>query len=104
MLKVAAIPALRTACREGFTKFLEQTGLKGRMPRIVACGSRRDAYESFCTALETGESAFLLVDSEAPVSGQNQQGQSDTWLPWQHLAQRPGDQRKGDRFIFPCRY
>ena len=84
--------ALRTACREGFAKFLEQAGLKGRMPRIVACGSRRDAYESFCASIKMGEPAFLLVDSEAPVAAQHQEGQPDAWLPWQHLAQRPGDQ------------
>lgn len=84
--------ALRAACREGFANFLEQVGLKGRMPRIVACGSRRDAYESFCVALKTGEPAFLLVDSEAPVATQHQHGQPDAWLPWEHLAQRQGDE------------
>lgn len=82
---------LRTACREGFSKFLEEAGLEGHMPRIVACGSRRDAYDSFCTAIESGESAYLLVDSEAPVASQYQRGESETWLPWQHLKQRPGD-------------
>lgn len=82
--------ALKAACRKGFAMFLEKAGFKGHMPRIVACGSRRDAYDSFCTAVEIGESAFLLVDSEAPIAFQNQQGECDAWLPWQHLAQ--GDQ------------
>jgi hypothetical protein len=76
--------ALRTACRQGFSKFLEKAGLKGKMPRIVACGSRGNAYDSFRTALENGEPAFLLVDSEAPIAG----GEAD---PWRHLAERIGD-------------
>lgn len=84
--------ALKTACREGFAKFLEQAGLKGRMPRIVACGSRHDAYDSFCTAVKMGEPAFLLVDSEAPVATQHQHGHPNTWLPWEHLAKRHGDE------------
>lgn len=84
--------ALRTACREGFAKFLEQAGLKGRMPRIVACGSRSNAYESFCMAIKTGEAVFLLVDSEAPVATQHQHGQLGAWLPWEHLSQRQGDE------------
>lgn len=83
--------ALKSACREGFAKFIEKAGLKDNMPRIVACGSRRDAYESFCTALALGDSAMLLVDSEAPVAAINQTGASEAWLPWQHLAQRAGD-------------
>lgn len=84
--------ALKSACREGFAKFIEKAGLKGRMPRIVACGSRRDAYDSFCTALALGHPAMLLVDSEAPVAAIHQTGAPEIWLPWQHLAQRPGDQ------------
>lgn len=83
--------ALKAACREGFTKFIEKAGLKDHMPRIVACGSRRDAYESFCTALASGDAAILLVDSEAPIAAIHQTGSPDTWLPWQHLAQREGD-------------
>jgi Domain of unknown function (DUF4276) len=82
--------ALKTACREGFTSFVTKAGLKNR-PRIVACGSRRDAFDSFCTAIANGEEAFLLVDSEDLVSAQHQQGQPDTWQPWAHLKARPGD-------------
>lgn len=83
--------SLKTACREGFAKFLQKSGLQGRMPRIVACGSRRDAYDSFCTAVANGEAAFLLVDSEAPVLAHHQQGGMENWSPWQHLADREGD-------------
>jgi hypothetical protein len=82
--------ALKAACREGFTTFITKTGMPKR-PRVVACGSRRDAYESYCTAIANGEDAVLLVDSEAPIAAQHQQGQPHSWQPWQHLKQRQGD-------------
>jgi hypothetical protein len=84
---------LKTACRAGFSDFLSKAGLKGKMPRIVACGSRRNAYDSsFCTAISIGEDALLLVDSEAPVSADCQQGDAESWKPWRHLNNRQGDQ------------
>ena len=89
--------ALKTACREGFARFLEKAGLSGHMPRIVACGGRQDAFDSFCTALKNGESALLLVDSEAPVALAAQLDDAtvkdvrNQWLPWLHLLHRPGD-------------
>lgn len=83
---------LRTACRNGFSEFLKKAGLLGKMPRIVACGSRQNAYDSFCTAVENGESAILLVDSEKAVEAACQIGESSQWLPWSHLHHRQGDQ------------
>lgn len=79
--------ALRTACRRGFSQFLEKAGLAGRMPRIVACGSRDDAYKSFCTALRQNrdELPLLLVDSEAIVAADDGS--------WQHLQRRDNWQR-----------
>ena len=56
---------LRTECRQGFSAFLEKAGLAGHMPRVISCGSRKDAYDDFLTALGNGEAAMLLVDSEA---------------------------------------
>lgn len=83
--------ALKTACREGFRTFITKAGINNR-PRVVACGSRRDAYESYCTAIDQGEVAMLLVDSEAPVAATHQQGEDESsWLPWGHLQQRKGD-------------
>lgn len=79
---------MKTECRQGFSKFFKAAGLKGKMPRIVACGGRHDAYNSFCTAIKQGECAFLLVDSEAAVDATHQQGSSDLWKPWSHLQQR----------------
>jgi hypothetical protein len=77
---------LRRNLRRGLGKFIEKAGLQGRMPRIVACGSRNDAYDSFRTALDRGERAMLLVDAEEPVS---------TSGPWQHLKARDGWNRPG---------
>lgn len=79
--------SLRTACRHGFSEFLKKAGLDGHMPRIVACGSRKNAYSDFCTALSNGEPALLLVDSEDPVAAAQPPLQ-----PWLHLLNRPGDQ------------
>lgn len=83
---------LKTSCRQGFSEFLRKTGLQGIMPRIVACGGRQNAYERFCTAIDSGEEALLLVDSEAPVAEDCQQGLPENWRPWQHLGNRQGDQ------------
>ena len=73
---------LRTRCRKGFSAFFEKAGLAGRMPRVVACGSRESAFDRFRTAFaarKAGEFVALLVDSEAPVA-------DGTWGPgriWQ---------------------
>ena len=72
---------LRRNLRRGLGKFIEKAGLQGKMPRMVACGSRNDAYHSFRTAQDRGEPAMLLVDAEGPVS---------TSEPWQHLKARDG--------------
>lgn len=75
--------ALRTKCRMGFSIFFENAGLSGRMPRIIACGGRENAFDRFRTAFEqkgTDEFIVLLVDSEDAVADSSQ--------PWEHLAQR----------------
>ena len=82
--------ALKRACRRGFSDFLGKAGV-ARKPRIVACGGRQNAYDLFRLAIENGEAALLLVDSEAPVNAKHQAGPKDAWLPWQHLKERPGD-------------
>lgn len=76
---------LRTACRRGFSKFIEKAGLAGQMPKVVACGSRDDAYNSFRTNHAGGkETAILLVDAEAAVLASD---------PWEHLRTRDGWER-----------
>lgn len=73
---------LKTACRKGFRRFLEKAGLTGRLPRIVAAGSRQNAYESFKTAHGHGcGTVLLLVDAEEPVTADG---------AWQHLQAREG--------------
>ncbi|MDQ6955031.1 MAG: DUF4276 family protein [Mariprofundaceae bacterium] len=78
--------SLARECRKGFSQFLNKAGLAGRMPKVFACGSRRAAYEDFCTAIQNGKAAVLLVDSEAPV-----EASSDKAKPWQHVKDRQGD-------------
>ena len=81
--------SLKTKCREGFRKFFERAGLEGNMPRIVACGTRRAAYDDFCVALlGNGKDYFpvLLVDSEDAVNSHH-----DSWM---HLSARLEDKWK----------
>ena len=76
----------KVRCREGFRKLFEKCGFSGRMPALVACGSRSDAYDDFKTAHSksaAGDFTGLLVDSEDPVA--------DVDKPWEHVAQRTGD-------------
>lgn len=86
---------LRTACREGFTEFLKKAGLLGYMPRVVPCGSRKNAYDDYCIALRNGEAAMLLVDSEDSVAPAllvvNKDDSVKTAQPWVHLQNRTGD-------------
>jgi hypothetical protein len=70
---------LKRACREGFHKFLTRAGFVGRMPKIVACGSRNDAFESFQTACNEGRAAILLVDAEDALRSES---------PTKHLLAR----------------
>jgi len=80
--------ALKTECRRGFRKLLEKAGLEGRMPRIVACGGRKAAYDQFCTSMNKAAAddvAVLLVDAEDKVTETS---------PWKHVEQREGDHWK----------
>ena len=82
---------LKRECRRAFSKFFEKAVFKGKMPRVVACGSRGSAYGDFCTAVKTAtdeELPLLLVDSEAPVQPQHQQ--AGNFDPWGHLQDRDG--------------
>ena len=76
----------KVRCREGFRKLFEKCGFTGRMPALVACGSRDDAYDDFKTAhskAPSGDFISLLVDSEEPVA--------DIEKTWDHVRQRTGD-------------
>lgn len=78
--------ALRTLCRKGFSTLFDKAGLRGHMPRIVASGSRSQAFKDFCTALHLAapdDFVCLLVDSEDPVEGNTS--------PWVFLGARQAD-------------
>ncbi|MEH2318760.1 DUF4276 family protein [Nostoc sp.] len=77
-----------TGLRLGFRKFFQELyDIAGEKIKIftVMCGSRRDAYEDFKTALESQPEAFnvLLIDAESPVDS--------TVTPWEHLRNRTED-------------
>jgi hypothetical protein len=85
---------LKRELRKGLKKFLEKSDsdFSGRMPSIVARGSRREAYDAYCAEVKKGnEEAFLLVDSEIPVQSIHQMNDPAEWLPWEHLRLRQGD-------------
>jgi len=74
---------LHTRCREGFRKLLERCGFSGRMPKLVACGGRSQAFDDFCTAhriSRQGSITLMLIDSEDPMQ--------DIEATWTHLAAR----------------
>ena len=37
----------KSRCREGFSKLLKKCDFAGRMPSLIACGSRDFAYDRF---------------------------------------------------------
>lgn len=85
--------ALRTACREAFAKFFEGIELDGKKldrPSWVACGSRNDAFESFCMAVRNGQkNAMLLVDSEDEVEPTySKPPDYSKWRPFAFLQNR----------------
>jgi hypothetical protein len=61
--------SLQAELRHGFAEFFAKTNLgTTRRPRVVACGGREQAFDSFRTAIEQGEQALLLVDSETAMN------------------------------------
>ena len=79
-------------CRRGFNGLISGAGFAGRMPRIVAAGPRRAAYDSFVAEVNHSEPenyALLLVDSEDPV--QVTTDDPDSSAAWDHLRSRAED-------------
>lgn len=76
------------ACRRAFSSFFQKILGDGPKPKIVACGSRDEAYNDFSREL-TGDSeyfAVLLVDSEDPVAdgksaSEHLRGREKHWKP-----------------------
>lgn len=84
--------ALQSELRRSFGTFFSQTSLgERRRPKVVACGSREQAFDCFKIALSEGKNALLLVDSEEPVVSAAMSGEdSSAWRPWLHLKQQAG--------------
>lgn len=58
-------------CKRGFSDYCSRLSPAGRLPQVVACGSRSEAFKRFKTAVansKNGDQCALLVDSEGPVS------------------------------------
>jgi hypothetical protein len=70
-------------CRKAFRKLLEKLGFSGRLPALVACGSRNSTYSDFRTAhAQRSPRSFvaMLIDSEDPIQNIEQ--------VWTHLSAR----------------
>ena len=72
----------KSNCRKAFSTFLAKVIRPGSF-KVIASGSRTQAFQDFCTALRQRPEDFiiLLVDSETAV----------TKRPWQHLRERDDD-------------
>ncbi len=73
---------LQSELRQGFKALFESAGFRGRLPKVVACGTRNDAFNDFKTAFlakTNGDVIILLVDSEEIVSASTK---------WEHVINR----------------
>lgn len=83
--------SLQSELRHGFAEFFAKTDLGiTRRPRVVACGGREQAFDSFRTAILQGENALLLVDSETSVNSTRESPPQNSWKPWAHLRVQAG--------------
>ena len=73
--------------RKAFRQLIKSAGPGGNMPRVIACGSRSEAFDFRDGHRQAQATAVLLVDSEGPVT-------ADT--PWLHLQGRDGWNRPSD--------
>lgn len=77
---------LQAEFRQAFAEFLSKTDLgTTRRPRVVPCGGREQAFDSFRTAIAQGQNALLLIDSETPVNPPHQPSAPGPYKPWAHL-------------------
>lgn len=83
---------LGLSCRRAFTLFLQNAGMRCKF-NVVPCGGRSNAYDDFKDAVKSGQTAWLLVDSESAVKDQCMPEAEDPekWLPWLHLKSRKED-------------
>lgn len=69
--------------RQGFQSLFISAGFSGKLPSVVASGSRNDAFSDFETAMKRvkkDEVILLLVDSEDSVTS--------TLTKWEHVQKR----------------
>ncbi len=88
---------LHSRCRRGFRKLIERAGFVRRMPAVVACGGRGNAFDLFRTAATSGDPALypmLLLDSEDPLTESADERTSA--VAWYHLESRDGWMRTDD--------
>ncbi len=84
----------KIACRGAFRSFVRKAGADRRMPRIVASGSRNQAYNDFKAALvQRNVTAMLLVDAEEEVTASGS---------WEHLRSRDNWRRPPDASNDQC--
>jgi len=92
---------LKSECRQAFADFFVKTELgTAKRPRLIACGGRNSAYDSFVTAITQGKNALLLVDSEDPVAPASQL--PDQFDPWAHLLARDNWTKPANAFNDDC--
>lgn len=82
--------AERTEVRRAFQTLFKRCGFSGRLPSVVPCGPRDNAFDDFTHALRAGRPGFiaLMVDSEDPME--------DPEKPWEHLKRRDNWNRPDD--------
>lgn len=68
----AAKGDLSTECRRNFKTFFAKAGIDTNKISPVACGSRETAYRRFRKSWDKNEECYLLVDSEYPISSQEE--------------------------------
>lgn len=76
---------VKIRCRDAFHSLLKKCGCSGRMPKLVACGSRNDTFDDFKTAFrraKPGDYVGMWIDSEEPLETLD--------APWEHLARHDG--------------
>ena len=93
---------LNIQCRKAFHDLLTHAQFEGRLPKVVVCGPRTNAFTRFKAALhdrKEGDYPILLADSEDPIAAIHQP--SNAFGAWQHLAKRDKLRRprtaKGDQ-------
>ncbi|GAB4422603.1 MAG: DUF4276 family protein [Bacteroidia bacterium] len=92
----------RIRTQRSFSTLLTKAGFGGRMPQLIACGGKQQAYDDFCTAMRgssrqrKGQLSYplLLVDSEDPLAELIEQTDHD--FAWAHLHTRDRWKRPAD--------